>query len=216
MPRIARLYHRFLDDGCTADFIRSVASVYTLSSLHRVMEDGGRMARRAAVLAVTLIGQAESVPKVGRCLRDPDRAVRLIAEDGLQAMWQRADTFDQCQRLQMVMRFNVSGEHRAAVELADSILERSPDFGEAWFQRSEALLAQSQFLAAIAGCRQALECESLHFPAALGMAQGYLEIGELTAAIDSLHGALQIHPHLEFARAQLLRLERELRGQTDR
>jgi tetratricopeptide (TPR) repeat protein len=216
LPLIARFYHRFLDEGSAADFIRSVSSIYTLPSLHRVMEDGGRMARRGAVLAVTLIGDAGSIPRVGRCLRDPDRAVRLIAEDGIQAMWERAGTFDQCQQLQMVMRFIAADRHTAAIELADSILQQSPEFGEAWFQRSEALMAQSQFFAAISGCQRALECEAFHFPAALALAQAYLEIGDLPAAIESLQYALQIHPHLEFARAQLLRLERELRGQADR
>jgi hypothetical protein len=97
-----------LDDGQVADFIQAVCGRYTLASLHRVMEFGGRMSRRGAALAVTLLGRSESVPYVGRALNDPDRAVRVIAEDGLQAIWQRAGTLWQSQQVRVAMRFNAA------------------------------------------------------------------------------------------------------------
>ena len=100
--------------------------------------------------------------------------------------------------------------------LADEILDQHPGFGEVWFQRAEALLGAGEYFEAIADCQRALECEIEHFPAALSMAQCYLELGDLPMAIDCLQWTLRIHPHLEFARAQVLRLERELREQTDR
>lgn len=214
-PLISRFYHRFLDSGIAADFVRSVSGTYTLPTLHRLVNNGERMARRGAVLAVTLIGRSESISHVGRALRDPDRAVRLIAEDGIQDMWSRVGSFQQSQRLQMVMRLNAAGRLDAAVELVDEILEEHSEFGEAWFQRAEALLADGQFFEAIADCHRVLECEAYHFPAALTMSQCYLEMGDLPMAIDGLQRTLRIHPHLEFARAQVQRLERQMRERTD-
>jgi tetratricopeptide (TPR) repeat protein len=204
-----------LDDGKAADFVRAVSQVYTLATLHRLMAGGGRFTRRAAALAVTLLGRAESVPQVGQALRDPDRAVRLIAEDGIQAIWDRGGDFEQCQQLQMIMRLNAAGQYAAAIALADRILEQAPDFGQVWFERAEALLAQGEYFAAIADYRRVLACESFHFPAALSMARCYLELGDPWAALQGLQHTLSIHPHLEFARAQLSRLRRELREQID-
>jgi tetratricopeptide (TPR) repeat protein len=179
------------------------------------MSGGGRLTRRAAALAVTLLGRTESVPRVGQALRDPDRAVRLIAEDGIQAMWDRGGDFEQCQQLQMIMRLNAAGQHGTAIALADRILDQAPDFGQVWFQRAEALSAQGEYFAAIADYRRALACESFHFPAALNMARCYLEVGDPWAAVQGLQQTLRIHPHLEFARDQLSRLRRELREQID-
>jgi tetratricopeptide (TPR) repeat protein len=216
VPHIVRFYHRYLDSGNAADFVRSVSATYTLATLHRLARDGNRLARRGAVLAITLLGHSESVPQVGRALHDSDRAVRLIAEDGIQAMWSRAGTFEQRQRLQMVMRLNAAGKTTEALALADRILDEHPGFGEAWFQRAEAQWTAGHYFAAIADCQRALECESEHFPAALSMAQCYLELGDLPMAITCLQQTLRIHPHLEIARAQMLRVKRELREQTDR
>jgi tetratricopeptide (TPR) repeat protein len=205
-----------LDDGQVANFVQAVASRYTLATLHRILEVGGRMSRRGAAMAVTLLGREESVPHIGRALHDSDRAVRVIAEDGLQAIWLRSGTLRQSQRLRSAMRLNAAGQHAPALCLADSVVNEARDLAEAWFQRAEAWLGQGEFDAAIADCRQALASEPYHFPALLAMAQGYLELGDLLAAIDSLQQALRIHPHLEFARAQLARLEREVREQSDR
>ena len=215
-PLIARFYSRFLDDGDAAAFVRSVAESYSLATLHRLTTEGGRLGRRAAVLAVTLVGRASSIAVVGRALRDTDRGVRLIAEDGIQAMWNRVGTFEQCQRLQMVMRLNAAGQHAEALQLADQILSEHPEFGEVWFQRSEALMANGQYREAIVDCRRALECENCHFYAALGLARCNLELGDLTGAVECLQVTLRIHPHWDFARAQMARLEREMREQTDR
>ena len=81
-PLISRLYVRFVREGNSAAFIRSVAQTYTLATLHRVSREGDCVARRGAVLAITYLGGAESIAAVGQALRDTDRAVRLIAESG--------------------------------------------------------------------------------------------------------------------------------------
>lgn len=216
LPLIARYYCRFLDEGDVAGFIQAVSEAYSLATLHRLAMTGGRIGRRGAVLAVTLIGGPESVSIVGRALHDLDRGVRLIAEDGIQAMWNRAGSFEHCQQLQRVTRLNASGRHVEAIDGADAILVEHPTFGEVWFQRGEAQLAQGRWFEAIADCGRALECETFHFPAAFNLAQAYLELGDLATSIDCLQRALHIYPHWELARVRMTRLERELREQTDR
>ena len=86
-PTIHQLYRRFLEQEESANYIRAVSQVYTLSTLHRLALGGDRVSRRAATLAISYLGGRESVETVGRCLRDDDRVVRLLAEDGIRGVW---------------------------------------------------------------------------------------------------------------------------------
>ncbi len=214
-PLIVRFYYRFVEEGNAADFIRAVSTRYLPATLHRLAESGNRPTRRASVLALTLLGHQESIAIVGRSLHDEDRGVRMIAEQGLPAMWHRAGSFEQCQMLQTVMRLNAMGSYADAVKLSDALLGQNPEFGEAWHQRSEALMGVGEVFEAITNNQRALECEPYHFPAALELAQCYLELGDVATAVSCLQWVLQIHPHYELARVQLLRLQRDLREQTD-
>ena len=215
-PLISRLYVRFVREGNSAAFIRSVAQAYTLATLHRVSREGDCVARRGAVLAVTYLGGAESVAVVGQALRDTDRAVRLIAESGITAVWSRAGSIDQCHRLQAAMRLNRSGQHADAATLTDEILRENPTFAEAWYQRAVARYSLGDLKEAIGDSQQSLETNPYHFHAAVGLGQCYLELSDPSTAICCYQWALQIHPHLEFARAQVRRLERVLRERLDR
>jgi len=215
-PLITRLYNRFLDEGNVADFVRSVSNVYSEATLQRIAGQGGREPRRAAVLALTLVGGASSVATVGDALRDGDRGVRLIAEDGIQAMWNRTAAPDHCWLLQRAARLNLAGQFAAAVEVLDGILIDDPEFGAAWHQRALGIAGMGHEPDAIGDFQRALECEPYHFRAALGLAQCYLDAGDLPAAISCLEWSLQIHPHLDQARAQLRRLQRAQREQSDR
>jgi tetratricopeptide (TPR) repeat protein len=201
-----------------ADFVRDVAERYTVAALHRLAQHGERTVRRSAVLALTLIGHAESVAIVGEALRDVDRAVRLLAEDGIRAMWQRVGTVEQNRRLQILRRLVAARQWREARELAHQLLAEHPEFAAVWHQRAAIHSANQLWRKAIADHQRALECDPYFFPAALQMAQCYLEMGDLSAAVSCLQWTLQIHPHLDVARSQLLRLQRVLREreQTDR
>jgi tetratricopeptide (TPR) repeat protein len=156
------------------------------------------------------------VAPVGEALRDADRAVRLIAENGIQAVWARAGSIEQCHRLQTVTRWNRSSQFRDAVALASDILAENPGFSETWYQRAFARYNLSELDGAIADSQQALEANPYHFPAAVGLGQCYLEREDPATALCCFQWALQIHPHLEFARSQIRRLERELRKRLDR
>ncbi len=215
-PLISRLYVRFLREGNSADFIRSVARSYTVAGLHRALRDGDCPARRSAALALTYLGGGESIAAVGRALRDPDRAVRFIVENGIGAVWSRAGSMDQQHRLQRMARWNRCGQFAQAIDLGCAILEENPGFGEVWYQRAFAQFSVGDFEASVADSQQALETNPYQFHAAVGLGQSYLELEDVSNAIRSFRWALRIHPHLEFARAQIRRLEREQRERLDR
>jgi tetratricopeptide (TPR) repeat protein len=215
-PLLARFYYRYIDDGNVADFIHAVSRIYTLATLHRLSSSGQRCDRRGAVLALGLLGKAESIAFLADALHDEDRGVRLIAEDALPALWSRTGTAEDYRALQTVRRYRAARQNEDAARLAAEVLDQAPQFAEAWYQRSEALTSMGFHYEAIADSQRALDCEPYHFPAALLMARNYTELSDFTTAVSCVQWALQIHPHYEFARAQLRRLERRLREQTDR
>lgn len=215
LPRIARFYFRFLDEGNAASFVRQVSQFYTLATLHRLAISGETAVRRGAALALTMVGNEESVRVLGESLRDPDRGVRLIAEDGLAALWHQLGSLEQSRQLQEVVRCNAGGHYAEAVLLADALISDQIEFAEVWYQRGAAQASLGLLVESVADYQQALECDPYHFPSALAMAERYLELNDLPAALSCLQWTLQIHPYLDYARAQMNRLQRAL-GQTDR
>ena len=215
VPLVSRFYNRYLDDGRVADFVRDVSTHYSLGTLQRLSRHGDRLARRAAVLSLTILGRGESVPAVGEALRDTDRGVRLIAEDGLPAMWQRGGYQLHAHDLQRVARFNGEGAFAEAMQLADCLLSVDAGCGELWYQRGVALAGETRWSEAVDSLNRSLDCEAYHFHAAFTLAQCHLELDDLAAAVAGLEWTLRIHPYLEPAQSQVRRLRRKLREWTD-
>lgn len=207
---ICRFYYRFVRQGNAAEFISSVADHYSLPTLHRLVSQANAVTRRGAVLAITFLGREDSLEHVGPCLRDNDRAVRLIAHDGIRSVWNRAGSGDQCLRLQAAKRHNSVAQFEEAIELIDSILDENPRFAEAWYQRGLARFAQHDLSDAIDDHFQALECNSFHFTASLALGHCYSQMDDPATALSYYQWAVHVHPDLEFARLQVRRLEKIL------
>ena len=205
---LTRLYRRYLDTEVSADFITTVASFYSLPTLHRIATCGDRLSRRAAMLAVTFIGDARSFETIGVGLLDDDRAVRLLAEDGSRAVWQRAAPKGAQHAVQIVMRHICAQELDDAIELSSTIIGANPDYAEAYNQRAIAYFESEQLFDAIADCQQVLELNPYHFPAATGLGHCFMECGDLVSAIEYFQHALRICPDLEYVRSQIDMLQR--------
>src|SRR5690606_24028071 len=98
-PEIVTLFLRYLDNEDTAAFIRAVSSRYTVATLERLACHGEAVARRAAALALGFLGDFQSNAALGQALRDVDRCVRILAENGIRNLWARAGSHAQRQQL---------------------------------------------------------------------------------------------------------------------
>ena len=67
-----------------------------------------------------------------------------------------------------------------------------------------------EFEAAIADCRETLNCNRFHFPAAMGMAHCCLQMDDAASALEGFRLALRINPDLEGVRSHVSHLERTL------
>lgn len=211
-PVLVSLYRQYLDDEHAASFISAVAERYTLATLERLAEYGPRVTRRAAMLALGFIAPFESNAVLGRGLHDEDRGVRLLAENGIRDLWCRIGTAEQRGLLKSIMREINSEQLVDAVRHSNELIQEAPFFAEAWNQRAIAYFQMGYYEVSARDCQQALELNPYHFPAAIGLANCYLELDEGLSALASFRHALRINPDLESVRVQVEYLERSFEG----
>lgn len=207
-PLLDRLYQDFLNHENSASFIREVSRRYSVATLSRLAGYGSRVSRRAAVLAIGFVGDYSENAVLGRALRDSDRAVRLLADDGIRRLWFRCGNEAQRRELQSVARLIEGKQYVEAVRRVTILIETAPWIPESWYQRSIALFRQKRYLESANDAHQALEINPYHFEAAIGMGHCYLEMQDQAGALDSFRRALRVHPGLEGIRAQVAYLER--------
>lgn len=206
LPFLTLLYQQYLANQDSAAFIRKVSQTYTQGTLERLASHGSPDVKRSAVLALGFLGDYEANHAMGRALVDDDRTVRMLAENGIRNLWNRAGTEDQSQQLAVIIRLNTAQQYRQASERATRLIEEAPWFAEVWNQRAVAHFALGEFDESINDCHQALEINPYHFAAASGMGQAYLHLGDHISALEGFRRALRLNPNLEGARAQVARL----------
>jgi tetratricopeptide (TPR) repeat protein len=166
--------------------------------------------RRASILAVGFLGEYSENDLMGAALIDSDRAVRLLADHGIRQIWQRQGTMAQRQAVQNLYRLIAQSRMEETIHAATSLIDANPLIGEAWNQRAIAFCAEGEFEAAIEDCRETLNCNQFHFPAAMGMAHCSLQLDDAFSALDSFRLALKINPDLDGVRGHITHLERTL------
>ena len=211
-PILTEMYARYLEDENSAAFIAAVSQRYLIGTLERLAEYGRVASRRAATLALSLVGTYESNAVLGRALQDRDRCVRLIAENGLRDLWMRDGNPEQQARLKVLVRLNSSQQFAAAIEGATELLDEAPWLAEAWNQRAIANFHLDRYEESANDCHQALELNPYHFGAAVGMAHCYLELNDAYAALECFRRALRLNPDMEEIRVQADQLGRMLEG----
>ena len=211
-PMLNKFYQRFLSEENSACFIKSVSDHYMIGTLTRLYNCGDRITRRAAILGIGFLGDFSLHETMGMALSDDDRLVRLLAEHNIRQVWKRQGTASEQQQLRRLIALNNANHSKHAVELADQILDANEYLGEAWNQRAIANSAIGQFKCSVEDCRQTLQCNRYHFPAAVGMGQSYLRLEDAFSALDCFRLALRINPDLENLRGQIRKLEKLTEG----
>ena len=211
-PNLAKHYQRFLSDENSAQFIKVVSDEYMIGTLSRLFENGDRVTRRAAILAIGFLGDFSCNETIGRALSDSDRAVRLLAEHNIRQLWCRQGSPSERGLLIRLESLNGSNQSEDVVRIATQMLDSNNDLGEAFNQRAIAYSAIGDFENSIQDCQQTLQRNRFHFPAAVGMGQGYLKINDAFTALDCFRLAIDINPDLDCLRGQIRKLERMLDG----
>ena len=84
--RLATAYRRYLSTADSAAFAWEVDEHYSQLTLLTLLERGESETRRAAALALGILGNQRAVSSLARALNDDDRGVRLSADDSFRAI----------------------------------------------------------------------------------------------------------------------------------
>lgn len=188
-------------------FKKRVAKRYTEGTLQRLLVHPDTRTRRAAVLALGLLGTMAANPVLAARLHDTDRSVRQLAADALWSLWFRASTDANNQELQRLLRLRDTKKKLAGMT---ALIQKAPDFAEAYNQRAIVYFRLDDLPHSIADCERTLKLNPFHFGAQAGMAQCYMKLGKPRPALKAFKSALRINPGMEGVEETIRALENAL------
>ena len=189
-------------------FRQKAAARYNEGTLHRLLHCTDVATRRAAVLALGMIGtMKQSNAALAVMLQDDDQGVRQFATDALWSVWFRGDTRANCQELRKLVELRDRRKKRAGL---DALIARAPHFAEAHNQRAILHFQNEEWHKAVVDCERTLKLNPYHFGAAAGMARCHMELGKHRAALKAFRHALRINPGLDDVEEAIRALENAL------
>jgi tetratricopeptide (TPR) repeat protein len=189
-------YQQFLADSDLDAYRQQVTSRFREPDVARMLRRGDVETRRAAVLALGLMGSFEASNSVlGAALRDADAVVRRLAEPALWMIWTRADSPENNRALEAVQDLIQGGRLEDAVAAASRLIAVAPEFAEAYNQRAIAEYALGRLEESIADCERTLERNPWHFGALSGMGQCHMRLGRRAEAAVVFRRAAALRPH---------------------
>ncbi len=90
-----------------------------------------------------------------------------------------------------------------ALKAFDEILERDPDFAEAWNKRATARYLAGHYAGSVRDIKRVLALEPRHFGALSGLGTIYLIIANDRGALNAFEAVLALKPHLDGVRRQV-------------
>jgi tetratricopeptide (TPR) repeat protein len=183
-----------LRQAALEEFRQRVATRYMEATLVRLASSPDLRTRRAAVLSLGLLGTMAVNPTLASRLRDADQDVTRLAADALWSVWFRASTPENCDELRRILRLR---DRQRMLEALEKLIDRAPDFAEAFNQRAILYFRLGQYERSIADCEQVLERNPCHFGAHAGMGQCFLKLHKERPALKAFRAALRLYPGLE-------------------
>jgi tetratricopeptide (TPR) repeat protein len=199
----SRTWATRLEDGLR-QFKVNVSRRYAEATLQRLAEHPVPGTRRAALLALHMLGTLASNEAVAARLRDKDRQVRRMAADALWSLWFRADGEENNKELQRALQ---QPDPRTGVALLTALIRKAPCFAEAYNQRAILYFQAHEYEKSAADCEKVLELNRLHFGAAAGLGRCCLRLRRPESALKAFRQAHRINPNLEGVREAIRDLE---------
>jgi tetratricopeptide (TPR) repeat protein len=174
-------------------FRHRVGMTYTEGTLQRLLADPAVQARRAALLALGLNGSMASNALVAERLHDEEQQVRRLATDAMWNIWFRAEGDSAKRELQRLSQLK---DPRKSLRGMNAMIQRLPQFAEAYNQRAIVHFRMGEFMKAVADCERVLELNPFQFGAQSGMGQCLMRLKRPRAALRAFQSALDINPEL--------------------
>lgn len=188
------LFFEASTEDARREFRSLVRARYTEGTLGRLLQSAESVvARRAAATALGMVGTLASNAVLAAALKDDGDGVPRLAADALWEVWLRGETDEQARELRLALSLFDGAERLAAL---DDVVDRFPEFAEAYNQRAIARYGRGQYSKAAADCEAVLRLNPVHFGAASGLGQCHLRLNKPKAALRAFVLALEINPTL--------------------
>ena len=165
--------------------------------------------RRQAVRTLQDAGTMADVPRLVRALRDPDHAVRVLAEQALWEIWSRSGNQEITRLFETGTHALSQGRWPDAVAAFTKIIERDPGFAEGWNKRATAYYLMGDYEKSLADCDEVVKRNPLHYGALSGYGMIYIQLDQPVKALEYFERALAVNPNLDGVQNTVERL-REL------
>jgi tetratricopeptide (TPR) repeat protein len=132
---------------------------------------------------------------------DPGRVAR--AEAALWTMWCRSGRADLDAGLAEAIAAMERRDFAGAEQRLTGLIERAPDWAEAWNKRATVRYLAEDYAGAIADCRQTLARKPHHFGALSGQGLCHMALGQHREAAAMFRRTLDVHPSLRAVRQNL-------------
>lgn len=164
-------------------------------ALSEIKSEDVDLRRRAAAWLGELGGPADAPALLG-VLADPDEVVRVLAEQSVWQVWSRSGDKDIDAQFQIGLEQMNRGDGPGAVETFSQIIQRKPDFAEAWNKRATAYFLMGEDEKSLRDCDEVMKRNPAHFGALAGYGQIYLRLDQPERALGYFRRALRINPNM--------------------
>lgn len=176
----------------------AVAARYGEATLERLLNSTDFCVRRAACIALGLLGSMNVNLPLAALLHDEDAVVCEHAADALWSIWFRAGADEHIRELQRLIRLDVNSDSaESVIAQFDALAKAAPRFAEVFNQRAIVYFRLGELSKCVADCEKTLRLNPVHFGAASGMGQAFMKQRKLRAALRSYRRAFRINPHLD-------------------
>lgn len=164
-------------------------------ALAEIKSEDLELRRRGAAWLGELGGPADAAPLLA-LLTDPDEVVRVLAEHSVWQVWSRSGDKDIDGQFQAGVEQMSRGDGDAAVQTFTKIIERRPDFAEAWNKRATLYFLMGENEKSLKDCDEVMKRNPAHFGALAGYGQIYLRLDQPERALTYFRRALRINPNM--------------------
>jgi tetratricopeptide (TPR) repeat protein len=163
--------------------------------------------RRRAAAWLGELGVMADASVLLAALTDDDEVVRVLAEHSVWEVWSRSGDADADSLLQVGIEQMSHGEGAAAVETFSKVIQKKPDFAEAWNKRATVYFLMGENEKSLRDCDEVIKRNPAHFGALAGYGQIYLRLDQPERALAYFRRALRINPNMGGVRQAIQEIE---------
>jgi len=153
--------------------------------------------RREAARDLGQTGTMADIPALVQALRDPDAAVRTLAEQSMWQVWSRSGDADTDRLFASALEQMSLRQGEAAIETFSEVIARRPDFAEGWNKRATIYYLLGDYQRSLADCDEVMKRNPYHFGALSGYGMIYLQLDQPDRALEYFERALRVNPNLQ-------------------